>query len=506
MNAHPALIHKIGLLSLLLALSVGVRLPGLFSRAIWYDESITLLQTAGNPHPDWPEEPTLAGSLKTLFEGTPTISRIVTDLRQTDVHPPLYYCLLSLWRRIFGFSLETARLFSLLFSVGSVLMLYLLLCQARFERPFVPSFIFALSSGSVFIGYEARSYAFALFFVNTATLFAYLASEVNPNDIRRLSLYSLMIAVCCGFAFQTNYLTLFPISAILAWVIYHIWKISKPVALLTPMVASSIGLIGLSFFIKQLGMRPNQAAGFTGIFSEMLKISQMNILVIWKSTEIALIVVFLLVLFALIGNAILYIANRWSELNRKFLSLVIVLAAIPSAGIFLLDVIFNKHLADFKYFIFACPALAVLLAYGTNRGRSGKFLLISLLSLQLAVINRGSEKHVGEPGSHLRSVAKSIRNAPSHSQIVAIAQGAGRGSPASALYELAPETTVIFFNNNSTLEKLQASIQEYEDVWLIPSSDRRTLAIENELFRRLQGSGRYRHHQSLGASAKHLSS
>jgi len=40
---------RLALLVALLAVSVGVRLPGLFSRAIWEDESVTLLET-GRAH------------------------------------------------------------------------------------------------------------------------------------------------------------------------------------------------------------------------------------------------------------------------------------------------------------------------------------------------------------------------------------------------------------------------------------------------------------------------
>ena len=134
---------KIWSLLILLVISVSARLPGLVSRSIWYDESITLLVTAGNAQPSWPQESGPASMAKTQFRGTPALTEIAIDLHKTDVHPPVYFWLLSLWRQWMGFSIETARVFSLLCSTGAVLILYLLLHVGKVEHPAVPSLIFA---------------------------------------------------------------------------------------------------------------------------------------------------------------------------------------------------------------------------------------------------------------------------------------------------------------------------------------------------------------------------
>ena len=87
-------------LAILVLITVAVRLPGVFNRAIWYDEAITLLETAGNAVPTWSALPTPAASQKKLMVGSPSLGEVATGLRETDVHPPVYYGLLSIWRQI----------------------------------------------------------------------------------------------------------------------------------------------------------------------------------------------------------------------------------------------------------------------------------------------------------------------------------------------------------------------------------------------------------------------
>ena len=75
-------------LGFLVLITVIVRVPGVFNRAIWYDEAITLLETAGNAIPAWSELPTPARTQKELLEGSPSLGEVATGLRETDVHPP----------------------------------------------------------------------------------------------------------------------------------------------------------------------------------------------------------------------------------------------------------------------------------------------------------------------------------------------------------------------------------------------------------------------------------
>ena len=478
-------------LIVLLIISAGVRFPGLVSRAIWYDESITLLETAGNAQPSWPQKPEPAKITKNQFTGTPSLNEIATGLYETDVHPPVYYWLLSFWRRWLGFSLEIARIFSLVCSIGAILVLYILLRVGKIEHPLVPALVFAISSGAVFAGHEARAYALTTLLIMLSALFAYLACDTNESRFRRVVYFTAM-SLCGGIAFQTNYLALFPVLIILVWFLINFWSVSRYIAILAPLATVSIWLIGFRNFLTQLGSRPHQASGFPGMFPEIITIVKANLRVIGYGRHRELRLIFITILFLLLLASAIYIIRNWSKMNRKLLLLFMGLALAPSVGIFLLDLLFNKYLADTsRYFIFAGPALAVILTYGITKYRVTKFLLIILLGLQLVVVNWGLEKSPGWPGSNLRSLAGTIENYSSQSQIVVIGAGFGRGHVGSVIYELDPEVVIIVLDNDSNLEETQSDIQRYDDVWIVPSVDNRTASIENEMLTRLQESGYY---------------
>ena len=89
-------------------------------RGAEYDEQYTLFLTSGVPRPDWPDTVFPAGLARQSQSGTASLAGIAYDLRVTDVHPPLYFWLVSLWRRAFGSELFVARLLSVALGIGSL--------------------------------------------------------------------------------------------------------------------------------------------------------------------------------------------------------------------------------------------------------------------------------------------------------------------------------------------------------------------------------------------------
>jgi uncharacterized membrane protein len=189
------------------------------------------------------------------LEGAASFHQILEDLRRTDIHPPVYYWLLSLWRGWFGFSLEIARSFSLLCSLATLPVLYLLLRLGDFPSPLVPTMIYALSTSAVHFGHEARAYALAVFFVIAGALLAYETVQAALQKQRVAAASAIMLALCCGAAFQTNYLSLFPVAVILFWFVVNLWPLSRPLAVSAPLLAVAIGMADFSTFLGQLGAR-----------------------------------------------------------------------------------------------------------------------------------------------------------------------------------------------------------------------------------------------------------
>jgi len=496
--------REIAALVVLLVVAAGVRLPGLFSRTIWYDEAITLLETAGHASPVWPSEPVAASVAKQYFEGWPRLSEVSEGLRRTDIHPPVYYWGLTLWRQWLGFSLETARAFSLLCSVGAVLVLYWLLQTANIEYAFVLTLVYALSTGAVLYGQIARAYALAALLMLMGALFAYLASDFAPRDRTRAGIYAVAMSVCCGVALQTNYLTLFPVGVILVWFLWQLWPVWRIGAVAGLCIAAAIGMIGFSTLWTQTGMRPHQAASYAGLLVDVKAKVLMNLTLFWSPTFTSMRLhrplpsqlLFYGVnggLLVLMASSCAQLLRRWHELNQKFWILLSGLACAPSAGILLLDLLFEKNLSVNRYVAFAGPAVAVIMAYGitrllVSRQRVGWALMVILWGVQLLGINWGAENQID---SRVHSVARAIEAASAHSQVVIIGAGHGRGHPGALLYELNPDITVAVLTNSHNPESLLPRVQDYEDIWISFASDRATQRVEQDLLNRLQQSGQY---------------
>ena len=167
---------------------------------------------------------------------------------------------------------------------------------------------------------------------------------------------------------------------------------------------------------------------------------------------------------------------------------------------FFLDLFFNKHLHQFSYFVFAGPALAVLVTYGitrliVSRRHVGIVLLALLLGFQLINNNWGYTKGLrSHPGIDMRSFARLIHSSSPSSPLVVIGRGDENepGHPGSVIYELEPETMIVVLDEKSNLEELQTNIQDYEDVWIVFSVDRVTTTIEQRFVNALLSSGQYR--------------
>ncbi len=497
------------LLWVLILATVAVRLPGVFSRSIWYDESVTLLETAGNAIPSWPDTPTLAYVAKRQLVGDPSLRAVADDLRSTDVHPPLYFCLLTVWRGWLGPSIEGARLLSLLLSTGAVVLLYLLLEAAGWPRPFFPSLVFSVTSGAVFYGHEARPYALALFLIMSAALLALKAEAAGPDPRHRSLVCSLAMALCCGLAFQTNFLSLFPVAAVLGWYTIRVWSHSKGLILAAHAAALAVALIGFSKLLLQVGARPLQMRGFRGVLAETSKIIDMNFFAFW--TPVASIpgltpVMVGTVVVLLLANAA-YLREQWSRVNRAVLLLFVGLALAPSVGLFLLDLVSDRNLHKPQYLVLAGPGIAVLLTLGAAgfeppggpgrrsflnaAARLPAYLVPFMLGLQLTGVNMGLEKTPGFGGNTLRSLAQRISGSPAQSQIVVIGAGNGRGDPGSIVYELEDDPLIMVCDLDTDLEALRAQVEAYDEVWIVFSHDRQTAEVEHGLLRSLTGDGRY---------------
>jgi len=128
-------------------------------------------------------------------------SEIISKFSPTDFHPPLYYLLMKLWTNIFGYSEIALRMPSVLFSLMTGYVVYLIggLWAATF---------FLFNPLIVYYSQEARMYMMATFFLTTA-LYYFLKN-------RNIILFNLFIFL----SLLTFYGSIFLITTFLVYYLY----------------------------------------------------------------------------------------------------------------------------------------------------------------------------------------------------------------------------------------------------------------------------------------------
>ncbi|NWJ97737.1 MAG: glycosyltransferase family 39 protein [Chloroflexi bacterium] len=122
-------------LLLILGLALSLRLFRLDYRSVWYDESFSIILARQD--------------LATLIAGT-----------AHDYHPPLFYLVLSLWMKLFGEGIYVTRLLSLLFGMGTILLVYQL-AKTLFgpKTALLGAFLAAVAPFQLLYSQEVRMYS-----------------------------------------------------------------------------------------------------------------------------------------------------------------------------------------------------------------------------------------------------------------------------------------------------------------------------------------------------------
>lgn len=139
-------ITKAGLaFSAIIVIALGLRLYGLGSESIWYDEGLSIGYARMDP------------------------GHMLEALSAKEVHPPLYYLVLHYWMSLFGDSEFSTRLLSVIFGVLAVFMVYKL-GRMLFddETAAIASVLAAVSPFYIYYSQETRMYIMAAFLALTS--------------------------------------------------------------------------------------------------------------------------------------------------------------------------------------------------------------------------------------------------------------------------------------------------------------------------------------------------
>jgi 4-amino-4-deoxy-L-arabinose transferase-like glycosyltransferase len=327
-----------------------------------YDEAYSIFLTAGHARPAWPATPFHPAQTRAFYSGSTSFRQIAENLRQGDVHPPLYFWTLNLWRHIFGPSWFTARLLSILYAVASLATLATLARQTKI--PATPTILICLLTyGFAYTAIVARGFALAqLLLLLGVTLITRHCerSEAIQVPIHRPpqhpDLNLALAGLTLGAATFTNYLTLFtaltalttltlksPRQSAIAWLTF---------ALFLPADAW--------FFAIQHNTRAHQFAAFS--FPHALALTAKDSAAAWfgglplYAGALALPVTIALILLA--STTIFFIARNRTP---QTLPLIALTLATP-AGLLALGFIFHNTPIEIRYLAFSLPYLSLLIA------------------------------------------------------------------------------------------------------------------------------------------------
>jgi len=228
--------NKIPLL-LILLFALGMRLIGIQSRAIWYDEAFSILISEQGP--------------AAILNGTLAPD---ADSSAAEEHPPAYYFTLWGWIQLFGSSLIAVRLLSTLLSLGIVFLLYLIANHLFDERTaLAAAFLAAILPFQIHYGVEIRMYVLLTLWLSLATLAFLKRQWILFSIAAALAQYThnlaafYLIPLALTPIFQKDWKTLraLTLAGFAALALYSPWLIQLP---------AQISKVTSSFWIEKPGV------------------------------------------------------------------------------------------------------------------------------------------------------------------------------------------------------------------------------------------------------------
>jgi 4-amino-4-deoxy-L-arabinose transferase-like glycosyltransferase len=217
-------------LPLIFLLAFTLRMLGIASRPIWYDEAFAILFAEKG--------------LGQMLYGT----LAPTGAGSADIHPLGYYTLLWAWMKVFGESLVATRTFSVLAGLATVYLVYLISNELfDLKTAETATLIAALAPFQIHYAQEIRMYAFLALWLLLAS-YAYVRG--TRSGYRR---WWLVFAIASAFAQYTHNLAAFFLIPLAATPLFmRDWKTLRSVA--------TSGLIAILIYLPWLMQLPSQIA------------------------------------------------------------------------------------------------------------------------------------------------------------------------------------------------------------------------------------------------------
>lgn len=427
---------------------------GAVSRAVWYDEAITLHTLAPAASMPAPEGLVRVETLKPLVSGVAAPAGVVGQLITDDVHPPLYFLLLNAWAALFGNSLLAARLMTCLAAVLSVAVFHRMMRVQHVAPTPVYTAVFALSFIVATSAHDARYPALVILLT---TLAAHLALyPVRPGEQRALWRELALGAAAAGLVL-THYFGAFIAAPLMAWRALEGLRERAPRAFIAPVTSALLFLPWLPEAIAHLTAREAQANGFQGIlpWARHLIVSTGEMVfapTFWAYPGWLAFAGLALVLTGLTLGVMLYGRDKALYGRAGALDHAAIWLTAATLGLFtLLLIITDKWLTPVRYLAPAAPFVAYLtvrglLALGERIGERAAPLaplpVAALLILQVSGLNLGYEASANRDGTYWKTLAAEAGAGAPGGTLVIVDRAVGRGSLLNAVVALPPESEI----------------------------------------------------------------
>ena len=435
-------------------------------RGAEYDEAYSLFLLAGTPRPAWPATPFRAGAIRTVLAGHASLPAIARALRRTDVHPPLYFWALALWRRAAGGGLFGLRLFS----VGCALVALVLVGAIAVQAGVPPAAAMAFTLGCygfAYTGAIARDFALAEALVLAGV---WLALGARGRPARAAAAGCVLGAAC--FA---NYLAAFQAAAVGIWLLFARFDArrcgpapkDRPDAYLAGLLPWLP--VGLWFFLAQRDSRAGQFPSFRW-FPSLRLLARDGAGAVFGGLPLylpgagrAVLAGALALLLAALAGLIL---ARWRRAGAARARSLLGLAALaPPVGLLALGLVFDSTPIELRYLAFATPFLGLLLAgaLGSLPRSAGRAIGAGVAAVQaLALAGLLLRPETMQPA---RATAAAAARLAGRSGLVVLARGNdGVGAVGPFLIEAPPWLHVLVADSSGTAAALRRAAAGYPRV------------------------------------------
>jgi uncharacterized membrane protein len=311
---------------------------------------------------------------------------IVTEFAKFDFHPPLYYLILKFWTSLFGFSELALRFPSILFGLGTIIVIHKIVAKMIPKDPSVAllsTLLLTTSQLHIYYSQEARMYSLTTLLASLAIYFFLTTLKDGKNKLSWL-LYSFSITALIA----SDYVPLFLLPIFFIYALFekkgaNWWK--KYALTYLPIVF--LGLVWLPMLFTQLRAITQLKSTLPGWNSIIGGSSVKDAVLVWTKFVFGRISLSNKILYygLLVIATSIVIIPVFSFVTRLVRSMKLIFLWLIIPLLLGLLVSFVTPVLIYFRFLFVLPAFYILIAVGISRLKPNfaKVLIVLLLIVNL---------------------------------------------------------------------------------------------------------------------------